>query len=122
MDSVEELKRSIYELMKKNNMTCQEFSETLGYSIIDVDRILFGELLLTPVEIERIANMFGLTKRELMYYQEDKFCCLCGRAANHTKSFHCLIGNSVYHYCHWHSWIGILLHKKFFKKERLKWR
>lgn len=113
---IEDLRKSIYQLMKKNNMTCQEFANALGYSLIDVDRILFGEVLLPPTQIEQIAELFGMTKRELMYYQEDKFCCLCGRVANHKKSYHCLIGNSVYHYCHLHSWVGKLLSKKFFKK------
>lgn len=112
---IEDLRKSIYELMKKNNMTCQEFGDALGYPISDVDRILFGEVLLSPVELDKIAELFGITKRELVYYQESKFCCLCGRAANHRKSYHCLIGNYTYHYCHWHSWIGKLLHKRFMK-------
>ena len=114
---IEDLRKSIYELMKKNNMTCQEFGDALGYPITDVDRIIFGEVLLPPVEIERIANLFGMTKRELLYYQEENFCCLCGRIANHKNSYHCLIGTSCYHYCHWHSWLGKLLHKKFMKLE-----
>lgn len=112
-DLIEDLRKSIYELMKKNNMTCHKLADTLGYSISDVDRILFGEVLLPPVEIERIANLFGLTKRELIYYQAGNFCCLCGRETNHKNSYHCLIGTNCYHYCNWHSWIGKLLHKRF---------
>ena len=42
MNLIEDLRRSIYELMKKNNMTCQEFGDALGYPVTDVDRILFG--------------------------------------------------------------------------------
>ena len=113
---IEDLRKSIYELMKKNNMTCQAFGDALGYPITDVDRILFGEVLLPPVEIERIANLFGMTKRELLYYQEGNFCCLCGRTVSHKNSYHCLIGTNCYHYCHWHSWLGKLLHKKFMKR------
>ena len=114
---IEDIRKSIYELMKKNKMTCQEFGDALGYPITDVDRILFGEVLLPPVEIERIANLFGMTKRELLYYQEGNFCCLCGRIANHKNSYHCLIGTNCYHYCHWHFGIGKLLHKKFIDKK-----
>lgn len=69
MNLIENLRLSIYELMRKNNMTCQEFGDALGYPITDVDRILFGEVLLPPVEIEKIAKLFGLTKQELMYYR-----------------------------------------------------
>ena len=70
MNLIENLRLSIYQLMRKNNMTCQEFGDALGYPITDVDRILFGEVLLPPVEIEKIAKLFGMTKQELMYYQD----------------------------------------------------
>ena len=75
-DLVEDLRTSIYELMKKNKMTCQAFGDALGYPITDVDRILFGEMLLPPAEIERIANLFGMTKSELLHYQEGKLFSL----------------------------------------------
>lgn len=45
------------------------------------------------------------------------YCCICGRVAHHTESYHCLIGDDVYHYCHWHSWIGKWLRRKFMRKE-----
>ena len=66
MNLIENLRRSIYELMKKNNMTCQEFGDALGYSITDVDRILFGEVLLPPVEIEKIAELKNIPPTEVM--------------------------------------------------------
>jgi len=72
MSLIENLRKSIYELIKKNNMTCQEFGDALGYSVSDVDRILFGEVLLPPEELERIAELFGITMRELIYYQKEK--------------------------------------------------
>ena len=34
------------------------------------------------------------------------YCCICGREANQLKSFHCSIGDSVYHYCHRLAFIG----------------
>jgi hypothetical protein len=33
-------------------------------------------------------------------------CCVCGREANNPRSFHCAIGNDVYHYCHQHAFVG----------------
>ena len=72
MNLVENLRKSIYDLMKKNNMTFQEFGDALGYSLSDVDRILFGDVLLPPNQIERIAQLFGITMRELLNYQEEQ--------------------------------------------------
>lgn len=113
MNLVEDLKKSIYELIKKNKMTYQEFRDAMGYTNTDVDGILFGETLLPPIEIERIANLFGMTKKDLLYYQINKNapCCLCGRPTDHKKSYHRSIGNYEYHYCHKHSWLGKKLGK-----------
>ena len=36
-------------------------------------RILEGKLLLPPVEIGKIAELFGKTKKELLSYEADKF-------------------------------------------------
>ena len=46
------------------------------------------------------------------------YCCVCGRRVNHsTKSFHCRIGNDVYHYCHHHSLIGKMVLDKHYKTQ-----
>ena len=70
MDLLENLSKSIYELIQKNNMTLQEFGDTLGYTSEDVNGILFEGVFLPPVEVERIANLFGMTMEDLLYYQE----------------------------------------------------
>lgn len=48
------------------------------------------------------------------------YCCICGREAHHIESYHCSIDNDVYHYCHWHSWIGKLVQKKWWRILRNK--
>ena len=75
MNLVEGLRKSINELMDKNNISRRDFANSLGYSVTDVDRILYGDVLIPPVEIERIANLFGMTMDELIHYQdrESKF-------------------------------------------------
>lgn len=47
------------------------------------------------------------------------YCCVCGRKANHpTKSFHCVIGDDTYHYCHYHSFIGEAVFNKRYKTQK----
>ena len=49
------------------------------------------------------------------------YCCVCGRKANHpTKSYHCVIEDNVYHYCHIHSFIGKNVADKYLRKNVLK--
>lgn len=33
-------------------------------------------------------------------------CCICGRIADQPNSYHCAIGNDIYHYCSLHEGIG----------------
>ena len=47
-------------------MTCKKFGDELGFSTTDVYRIICGEVLLPPIEIERIANLFSITKLKLL--------------------------------------------------------
>lgn len=58
--------RAIIELMHNNNITCEDFVERLQWSYKDLCRILAGELLLSPVDIGKIAEIFGVTKHDLI--------------------------------------------------------
>lgn len=45
------------------------------------------------------------------------YCCVCGRKVNHpTKSYHCVIEDNVYHYCHMHSFIGEKVANKYLRE------
>ena len=56
----------IKELSSQNNIEIQELAYRLNYSYKDMNRILEGELLITPIEIERIAKIFNKTKKEFI--------------------------------------------------------
>ena len=60
---------------------------------------------------KQIESWFHVEEKKMNY------CCICGRDTNHKNSYHVMINNDMYHYCHWHFWIGKLLHKKFIDKK-----
>ena len=63
---------NIFTLMQNNGLSREILAEKLNYSYRDMCRILEGKLMLPPVELERIADFFGKTKKELMNYEADK--------------------------------------------------
>lgn len=64
---------NIFTLMQNSGISREELAEKLNYTYRDMCRILEGKLLLTPVEIEKIAELFGKNKNELLSYEADKF-------------------------------------------------
>lgn len=64
---------SILTLMQNAGMSCEDLAEKLNYSYRDMCRIFEGELMLPPSEIKKIADFFGITKRELLHYEVDNF-------------------------------------------------
>lgn len=53
-------------LLQNSDITCEELAEKLNYSYKDMCRIFSGELMLPPKEIQKIAEVFGTTKHDLM--------------------------------------------------------
>lgn len=64
---------NIFTLMQNSGISREELAEKLNYTYRDMCRILEGKLMLPPVEIEKIAELFGKTKKELLSYEADKF-------------------------------------------------
>lgn len=62
---------NIFILMKNKNITPEVFAEKLNYSYRDVHRILEGKIMLSPIEVKKIAGVFGKTKKELLHYEVD---------------------------------------------------
>ena len=62
---------NIFSLMQNAGISREEFAEKLNYSYRDACRITEGKLLLTPVEICKIAELFNISKTELLNYQRD---------------------------------------------------
>ena len=64
---------NIFTLMQNAGISREELAEKLDYSYRDMCRVLEGKLMLPPIEIKRIADLFGMTKKELINYEVDKF-------------------------------------------------
>ena len=56
----------IKELASQNSIEIQELVYRLNYSYKDKSRITEGELIIPPIEIERIAKIFNKTKQEFI--------------------------------------------------------
>ena len=66
------LKSNIKLLMKKHDISRKDLSEILGYSDNDIDRLLDGELLIHPDDLKKMAELFGVTRHQLMNNIEEK--------------------------------------------------
>ena len=64
---------NIFTLMQNSGISREDLAEKLDYTYRDMCRILEGKLMLPPVEIGKIAVLFGMTKKELLSYEADKF-------------------------------------------------
>ena len=64
---------NIFTLMQYAGISREELAEKLNYSYGDICRILEGRLMLSPAEIKKIANLFGISKGELLHYEADKY-------------------------------------------------
>ena len=64
---------NIFMLMQNTRMSCEDLAKKLNYSYRDMCRIFEGELMLPPSEIKKIADFFGITKRELLHYEVGSF-------------------------------------------------
>lgn len=54
---------NIFMLIQKSGISREEVAEKLNYSYRDMCRILEGKLMLSPVEVRKIAALFGKTKQ-----------------------------------------------------------
>ena len=57
--------------MLEANISPDNFAKNLGYSIKDVWNVIEGKVVIPPVELEKIANLLGTTKRELIDRESD---------------------------------------------------
>lgn len=60
------LGNKIKELALQNSIEIEELAYRLKYTYTDMTRIIEGELIVPPIEIERIAKIFGKTKQEFI--------------------------------------------------------
>ena len=64
---------NIFTLMQNSGISREDLAEKLNYTYRDMCRILERKLMLPPVEIGKISEFFGKTKKELLSYEADKF-------------------------------------------------
>lgn len=64
---------NIYTLMRNSGISREDLAEKLNYTYRDMCRILEGKLMLSPIELEKVAKLFGKTKKELLNYEADRF-------------------------------------------------
>ncbi len=57
---------NIFTFMQESGISREEFAESLNYTYRDVCRIIEGKLVLPPIELARVAEVLGITKKELM--------------------------------------------------------
>ena len=63
---------NIFTLMQNSGMSREDLAVKLNYTYRDMCRILEGRVMLSPVEIEKIAGALGKTKKELLDFEADK--------------------------------------------------
>ena len=57
--------------MQEAGISLDGFAGNLGYSMKDVWNVIEGKVIIPPVELEKIANLFGITKNELLNRESD---------------------------------------------------
>lgn len=57
--------------MQESGISLDGFAGHLGYSMKDVWNVIEGKVIIPPVELEKIANLFGITKNELLNRESD---------------------------------------------------
>lgn len=52
--------------MKLNNMTIKELAEKSRFTLNDLNRVVEGDLLINPKELQEIASVLCTTKHDLL--------------------------------------------------------
>ncbi|MEG2101965.1 MAG: hypothetical protein RRY99_10715 [Flavobacterium sp.] len=67
MNIIQNTRDNIYKEMRKKQIKLDDFCKSTGFSREDVARIILGDALLAPWQVEIIADTLGTTKNKLMY-------------------------------------------------------
>ena len=63
---------NVYAFMQKSNLTPEIIAERMSYSVKDVWNVIEGKVMIPPAEIERIAELLGVKKEELITYNAEQ--------------------------------------------------
>ena len=64
---------NIFTLMQNSGISREALAEKLNYSYRDMCKILEGKLILSPIELKKIAAAFDKTMQELLNYEAEIF-------------------------------------------------
>lgn len=59
------IQKNISRMIENNNMSYEQLAYLLNYNVLDIERLISGDLFLPPKELWKIANLFGITLEEL---------------------------------------------------------
>lgn len=77
-------------LLKDNYTKKNELCEKLNFSEIDLDRLLYGRLALTPAQIKTVANVFSVEPESIVSYKN---------ADSYKDMLHCMSSFSSQENC-----------------------
>ena len=64
---------NIFMLMQNAGLSIEDMTKKLGYSYMDMCRIIDGKAMLPPSELNKIANVFEKTVQELIDYETEEY-------------------------------------------------
>lgn len=64
---------NIFTLMQNSGISREDFARKMNYTYRDVCRVIEGKLMLPPIEISRVAEVLGTTKKDLLHHEVDGF-------------------------------------------------
>ena len=90
MASLRDLGYKIMSLVNDNDSLKRELCSKLNFSSVDLNKLLFGRLSVTPVQLTTIANTLSVPVDELISYKNSD---------SYAKAVHCMSSFSTQEHC-----------------------
>jgi len=90
MASLRDLGYKIMSLVNDNDSLKNELCSKLNFSSVDLNRLLFGRLSVTPVQLKTIANTLSVPVEELINYKNND---------SYANAVHCMSSFSSQEHC-----------------------
>ena len=90
MASLRDLGYKIMSLVNDNDSLKRELCLKLNFSSVDLNKLFFGRLSVTPVQLTTIANTLSVPVEELINYKNSD---------SYAKAVHCMSSFSTQEHC-----------------------
>ena len=90
MASLRDLGYKIMSLVNDNDSLKRELCSKLNFSSVDLNKLFFGRLSVTPVQLTTIANTLSVPVEELINYKNSD---------SYAKAVHCMSSFSTQEHC-----------------------